>query len=99
MLQLIYLIGFSVVNGYLDPCTARYHLGDIALTDDDLSRLTRRSKRAATSEDSRLWPNGVIYYDFHPTFDTQFIKKFHLAMRHWELNTCVQFMPRIPGTG
>ena len=89
---------FATTSGYLDPCSARYHLGDIALTDNDFNKSFARSKRAATSETNRLWPNGVIYYDFHSTFDEQFIKKFHLAMRHWELNTCIQFMPRKPGS-
>ena len=94
IISTVIALALSKEPEYLNPCLARYHLGDIALSTDDVERITKRHKRGATSEINRIWPNGVIYYDIHPSFSIQFVKKFRLAMRHWELNTCVQFLPR-----
>ncbi|VDN92429.1 unnamed protein product [Brugia pahangi] len=44
----------------------------------------RRQIRAATARKERLWPNG------------EHKRLFQRAMRHWENNTCITFIPRQP---
>ena len=36
--------------------------------DDDYPPPSNRSKRAATSNPSRLWPKGIVYYTFDPNY-------------------------------
>ncbi|EJW79056.1 hypothetical protein WUBG_10030 [Wuchereria bancrofti] len=56
----------------------------------------RRQIRAATARKERLWPNGVIPYDISDNFTGEHKRLFQRAMRHWENNTCITFIPRQP---
>ena len=77
-------------------------LGDIALSDEDISYFNQslsRSRRAATNDSERIWPRGVIPFVFRAHWDANMIKTFHEQMRVWEHHTCVQFVPEIPDKG
>ncbi|EFO12340.1 AStacin protease, partial [Loa loa] len=56
----------------------------------------RRKIRAATARKERLWPDGVIPYDISDNFTGEHKRLFQRAMRHWENNTCITFIPRQP---
>ncbi|VDM95878.1 unnamed protein product [Thelazia callipaeda] len=57
---------------------------------------SRRKIRAATARKDRLWPNGVIPYVVSTNFTGEHKHLFQRAMRHWENNTCITFVPRKP---
>ncbi|MCP9265517.1 Metalloendopeptidase [Dirofilaria immitis] len=60
-----------------------------------------RKIRAATARKERLWPDGVIPYDISNNFtgNSTLWNSCSIpqkAMRHWENNTCITFIPRQP---
>ncbi|CEF59375.1 Astacin-like metalloendopeptidase [Strongyloides ratti] len=57
-----------------------------------------RSKRAATSDKGRLWPNGLIPYEIDETFSGKHYKLFQMAMRLWMNLTCLTFIPKTDGS-
>uniref|UniRef100_A0A0K0ESU2 Metalloendopeptidase n=1 Tax=Strongyloides stercoralis TaxID=6248 RepID=A0A0K0ESU2_STRER len=57
-----------------------------------------RLKRAATSDKSRLWPNGLIPYEIDEIFSGQHYRLFQMAMRLWMNSTCLTFIPKIDGS-
>lgn len=56
----------------------------------------RRVTRAATARKERVWDYGVIPYEIDANFSGAHKALFKQAMRHWENNTCVQFIERNP---
>ena len=80
---------------------------DILPTDDMLDNLSKertilysecptslRHKRAATAGTSRLWAEGVVYYEFDHSISPDKLVVIKSAMTHWEANTCLRFQPR-----
>ncbi|XP_064384874.1 bone morphogenetic protein 1-like [Halichondria panicea] len=53
-----------------------------------------RKKRGATSENRKLWPNGVVYYTFSSRFNAAERRQILEAMKHWEDHTCIRFKHR-----
>lgn len=51
-------------------------------------------KRGATANDSMLWPNAEVPYQFSSNLSTHLRLRFRNAMDHWEDNTCLRFTPR-----
>nr|VZI15896.1 unnamed protein product [Spirometra erinaceieuropaei] len=62
-------------------------------TSDDTKQ---RSRRAATSRKSHLWPSGIIPYEIEPLFSSSSMSIILAAMRIWENVTCVTFVEREP---
>ncbi|CAL1537016.1 unnamed protein product [Lymnaea stagnalis] len=50
-----------------------------------------RNKRAATAEKSRLWEHATIPYVFDSMFSVEDKIRMMIAMRTWEIATCVSF--------
>ena len=49
------------------------------------------SKRAATSLELKLWPNGTVPYDIDLGLPPEVISNISIAISNWEDNTCLQF--------
>lgn len=49
------------------------------------------SKRAATSLELKLWPNGTVPYDIDLDLPPEVINNISIAIYDWEANTCLQF--------
>ncbi|BHF63125.1 Bone morphoproteintic protein 1 [Sparganum proliferum] len=56
----------------------------------------RRSRRAATSLKSHIWPSGIIPYEIGPQISSSSRTIIFTAMRMWEKVTCVSFVEREP---
>lgn len=56
----------------------------------------RRTTRAATARQDRLWDDAVIPYEIDPIFSEERASLFRSAMRHWENHTCIKFVERQP---
>jgi len=54
----------------------------------------KRKTRAATARPERLWDHGIIPYEIDNNFSGERKALFRQAMRHWENNTCIQFVER-----
>ncbi|CAG0887587.1 unnamed protein product, partial [Cyprideis torosa] len=61
----------------------------------DAAQKSRR-RRAATARSERIWDYGVIPYEIDANFSGENKALFKLAMRHWELYTCLKFVEREP---
>ncbi|XP_028397706.1 dorsal-ventral patterning tolloid-like protein 1 [Dendronephthya gigantea] len=75
-----------------DPCKAAAFInGDIAITKYELLRL-KRTRRAATSLQSRRWIHGIIPYEIDNVFRADQKAVMLKAMRHWENKSCLTFV-------
>ncbi|KAL5263560.1 hypothetical protein ACHWQZ_G008809 [Mnemiopsis leidyi] len=61
---------------------------------DPVRLISTRRRRAVSSETSRLWPHGLIPYEIEPGIPDDIVKTLEAAMRHWDVNTCIQFQKR-----
>ena len=56
-------------------------------------KVVRVDKRAAVFGSERLWPYGVVYYEFDDSITAEKEKVIKAAMQHWEDHTCIRFQP------
>ena len=66
---------------------------DIIDTDsgEEEKRVLHLEKRGATANDSMLWPNAEVPYQFSSNLSTHLRLRIRNAMDHWEDNTCLRF--------
>ncbi|XP_048589480.1 tolloid-like protein 1 isoform X2 [Nematostella vectensis] len=92
VLALCLLYYVSADDEDYDPCKAEGFIqGDIALTPQDMKRVTRQ-RRAATAFVGRLWPGGVIPFEIADEYTGEQKATILQAMRHWENFTCLSFI-------
>ncbi|KAF6027899.1 hypothetical protein EB796_013800 [Bugula neritina] len=72
------------------PSQAKYS----GLQTKQLSVLQRK-KRAATADQSRLWPNATIPYEFDKGLPKNLKNLLQNAIHHWENKTCIDFVPKL----
>lgn len=49
------------------------------------------SKRAASNKLNKLWPNGIVYYDFSPDTTELLQTRIETAIEEYETSTCLDF--------
>ncbi|XP_065829640.1 protein SpAN-like isoform X2 [Oscarella lobularis] len=54
-----------------------------------------RTRRAVMNEYHRLWDEAIVPYKFDSSYDETMKSKVHEAIRHWEENTCLRFVPHV----
>lgn len=54
-----------------------------------------RSKRALVKPKEFRWPDGVIPFTIDDNLPADYKTVIRMAMRHWERNTCVDFVPKL----
>ena len=57
-------------------------------------RASRVSKRAATSDETRLWPGKTVPYVISTVFTDSQRERILQAMRNWSDETCIRFVAR-----
>ena len=60
----------------------------------DIGDKKNLEKRAATADNSLLWMNATVSYQFSPSIPTGLRILIRLAMDHWEDRTCLRFTAR-----
>uniref|UniRef100_A0A1X7U6T9 Metalloendopeptidase n=1 Tax=Amphimedon queenslandica TaxID=400682 RepID=A0A1X7U6T9_AMPQE len=77
-------------RNYEEPCQS--YPGDIQDGDAVWPQLFHKvTKRALISNESRLWPNNVIYYKIDTQFTESEKRTILEAMIDWENHTCIRF--------
>lgn len=86
-LLLVAFISGSTINS---PC----HESHLRIQNDIAIKTgPSRTKRGATFVKDLLWPHGIIPYSISKTFTTKIYKNIKSAIRIWEENTCLNFVP------
>ncbi|KAK3093187.1 hypothetical protein FSP39_012402 [Pinctada imbricata] len=71
---------------------------DMILSPQELQELqSTRFRRKAVQNEMKLWPGGIIHYEFEQGLDSQVKRTIKDAMRHWEEHTCIRFKPYSAG--
>ena len=73
--------------------------GEKYMTHEDENNVTtvsgeEISKRGAIRSNHRLWPNGIVPYQFSSSIQTSLRHSIRDAMNHWEDRTCLRFTVR-----
>jgi len=73
--------------------------GEKYMTHEDENNVTtvsgeEISKRGAVRSNHRLWPNGIVPYQFSSSIQTNLRHSIRDAMNHWEDRTCLRFTVR-----
>lgn len=68
-------------------------MGDIMLSDEQVARLRgEKNARTATSEFTKHWPSGIVYYTINPSLPNQ--QRVIDAINHWKAFTTLNFQVR-----
>ncbi|XP_077863300.1 tolloid isoform X1 [Saccoglossus kowalevskii] len=76
------------------PYTDRFKRNAYTYKIQHPDRRKRRHRRAATSLENRLWPDGIIPYTISDTFSNKTRDTIQTAIDHWERDTCLRFVTR-----
>ena len=68
-----------------------YNITDYELKTGEKFHFNTRSKRGATNQLYRLWPNGIVYYMFDPDLPVHIAMRVRDAMDDFEKKTCLRF--------
>ncbi|MCF0073131.1 M12 family metallopeptidase [Dyadobacter sp. CY261] len=68
-------------------------MGDILLSDEQVAQLRGdKNARTATSDFTRHWPSGIVYYTINSSLPNQ--QRVTNAISHWESSTTLDFQVR-----
>ncbi|KAK3103785.1 hypothetical protein FSP39_021891 [Pinctada imbricata] len=65
------------------------------MTPEDLAEIQsmRRVRRKAVHKNYKLWPDGVVHYEFDKNVGESNRSMILRAIHHWEEHTCLKFVP------